>query len=115
MFISRNLIVTTEKTIANDLLEFSFNDADFNGENGNEFTSDKANELGISDLKLAIKLASEQTKSLVGLNKIETFIEEFINHWEFTSSNYYSNIEFDIAEIPNSNYYAISIVALAEN
>lgn len=112
MTIINELILTTEQTIETDFLSLVLNDGDFNGENGDEYTSKKALKHNLTDQAYAVHSANLKSNILSGEKKITTFVKTFMNHWMSTSSDYYESFDFEIKKVPNSDYYAVTIVII---
>ena len=101
------LLVTTEESIAKDFEQLSINDGDFNGENGWDWTSDKAVKRGLSDQHYAVLMADKVSRRKK--ERVKEFVKIFLRQWEITSSSYYSSFDFEIEKIGSKYAVAIEI------
>jgi hypothetical protein len=94
------LFQVTEKNLSKVMREKFVDDEDFNGNNGEEYISDKAKRKGFESNKdFAYDKAEKKTAKMTGLKKVKTFINVIVNELKNDGGDYYSNIECEIEQV----------------
>jgi len=90
-----------------------FEDEDFNGNNGEDFTSKEAINKGFkSDKDLAYDGAEKKTKKLIGTKKVTTFIDIIVKSMQSSGGSFYEKIEYNLEKL-GKNYVASFLIETA--
>lgn len=98
----------TDKQEVLEVLANNFENEDFNGNNGEEFTRNpEAIEQGMSDQEYTISVL--ENSGLEGEEIIKRYLEEL-----YGSDGYYTDYDYNLTPV-SGNTYALSVVALRED
>lgn len=97
--------IVRRETFKEDMEELMSFDRDFIGDNGEEFTSDVANEVGKTDFEYVYDMCDSEK---YGFN-----YDGFFGAFYFKNRNYYYDVKYDVTPV-SEDTYVITIAYVTE-